>query len=164
MRKMIIAALLICSAALSADELKSQYITLDNTKLLAKPSAFAKTVKVLKKGMLVKVSAPKNGYVKATLPMGDDSVSGYLPMRAIQDKRPVMTASAKKSSDASAEETAAATKGFSKQIEAEQRAGSKGEGYERLDKAVARTTMDDPTGQLEGFREKGKLGEFKEDK
>ena len=31
-------------------------------------------------------------------------------------------------------------------------------------KAVARTTMEDPAGQLEGFREKGKLGEFKEEK
>lgn len=142
----------------------NQYVTLDGTRLLAKPAAFAKTVKTLKKGMLVKVEKAKNGYVKATLPMGEDTVTGYLPVRAIQAKRPSMTASARKSGDASAEEVAAATKGFNKQVEAEMRAGGKGDGYSKLDTALERTTMEDPAGQTETFREKGKLGEFKEEK
>jgi hypothetical protein len=164
MRSLILCTLVLLAGALAADELKSQYITLDNTKLLAKPAAFSKTMKTLKKGMLVKVGKAKNGYVQATLPMGDDSVTGYLPVRALQDKRPSMTANAKKSGDASAEEVAAATKGFNKQIESDMRASSTGDGYKRLDKAIERTTVEDPAGQTETFREKGKIGEFKEDK
>jgi hypothetical protein len=164
MQKLLFAAALCLSAALAAaPATTNQYITLDGTKLLSKPQAFAKAVKTLKKGMLVKVEKPKNGYVKATLPMGEDTVSGYLPVRAIQSKKPSMTASAKKSGDASAEEVAAATKGFNKQVEAELRS-SQGGGYEKLDQAVARTAMEDPGTQLEGFREKGQLGEFKEEK
>jgi hypothetical protein len=164
MQKTLIALALLVAGALGAAETTSQYITLDGTKLLAKPAAFAKVVKALKKGTLVKVEKAKNGYAKATVPMGEDTVSGYLPVRAYQEKKPSMTASAKKSGDASAEEVAAATKGFNKQVEAEMRAGSGASGYDRLDTAMERTKMEDPNGQLEGFREKGKLGEFKEEK
>ena len=47
MRSLILCTLVLLAGALAADELKSQYITLDNTKLLAKPAAFSKTMKTL---------------------------------------------------------------------------------------------------------------------
>ena len=34
--------------------------------------------------------------------------------------------------------------------------------FQKLDQALSRTAMDAPMDKLEGFREKGKLGEFKE--
>ena len=140
----------------------SLYVTLDNTRLLSKPSAFAKKLKTLKAGIMVKAEAPKNGYVKVTVPLGEDTVSGYLSVRALQKDRPKLTAAVHKSGDASAEEVAAATKGFNKQIEADLRSQDSGDGYQKLDQALSRTAMDAPLDKLEGFREKGKLGEFKE--
>jgi hypothetical protein len=94
--------------------------------------------------------------------MGGQSVTGYLPLRAVQKSRPKLTTAARKSSDASAEEVAAATKGFNEQVEAGLRGSGQNTGFERLDKALARTKFEDPMGQLEGFRKAGQLGEFKE--
>lgn len=157
--------MLMLAAALplaAAEELTSQYVSADGTRLLAKPQAFAKAVKTLKKGTMVKAGKPKAGYLKVTVPMGEESLSGYLPLRAVQKSKPSLTAKAKKSSDASAEEVAAATKGFNKQVEADMRKEGGNGGYETLDSALARTKVEDPMGGLEKFREEGKLGEFKE--
>jgi hypothetical protein len=150
---------LLAAVSLHADATK-QYITLDGTRLLSKPAAFSRAVKILKKGTAVMADAPKNGYVKVSL---NDTVSGYLSVRALQRSKPKLTADAKASGDASAEEVAAATKGFNKQIEANLRSqGDNEKNYAKLDKLVARSTVEDPEGSLEGFREQGKLGEFKE--
>ncbi len=158
----IILGLVLALPLAAADETTNQYISADGTRLLSKPQAFAKAVKTLKKGTLVKVGKPKAGYVKATVPLGEDTVNGYLPLRAIQKSKPSLTAKARKSSDASSEEVAAATKGFNKQIEADLRKGEGAGGYERLDTVLERTKVTDPVGGLEKFREEGKLGEFKE--
>lgn len=146
----------------AAEELTSQYVSADGTRLLSKPQAFAKAVKTLKRGTLVKAGKPKAGYLKVTVPMGEDTVSGYLPLRAVQKSRPSLTAKARKSGDASAEEVAAATKGFNKQVEADLRQSGGNAGFDSLDSALARTKVEDPMGGLEKFREEGKLGEFKE--
>lgn len=139
----------------------NQYVSAD-TRLLARPSAFGKSVRTLKKGTLVKAEKPRNGYIKVSVPMGEQSVTGYLPVRAVQKSRPKLTTAARKSRDASAEEVAAATKGFNEQVEADLRGSGQNTGFERLDKALKRTKVEDPMGQLEGFRKAGQLGEFKE--
>jgi hypothetical protein len=149
---------LLAATSLRADPTK-QYVTLDGTRLLTRPAAFSKAVKILKKGTAVMAETPKNGYVKVSI---DDDVSGYLSVRSLQTSKPKLTANAKASGDASAEEVAAATKGFNKQIEANLRSqGDNEKNYAKLDKLVERSTVADPEGGLEGFREQGKLGEFK---
>ena len=157
MRIWLLCLALAAAAPLRADATK-QYVTLDGTRLLSKPAAFSRSVKTLKMGTAVMADAPKNGYVKVTV--GDD-LSGYLSVRSLQKAKPKLTANAKASGDASAEEVAAATKGFNKQIEANLRSqGDNEKNYAKLDKLVARSTVEDPDGGLESFREQGKLGEF----
>lgn len=163
MRAFALAAALLLAWPLHAEvKTVNRYVSADQTRLLSKPTAFAKLVKTLKKGMLVKAEPAHNGYYKVSVPLGDATVSGYLALRALQTSRPSLNASAHKSSDASAEEVAAATKGFNKQIEAGLRADSKDDGFAKLDTALARTKVEDPMTSLEGFRKDGKLGEFKE--
>jgi hypothetical protein len=149
------------AAAKAVPATTNQYVSAD-TRLLAKPSAFGKSVRTLKKGTLVKAEKPRNGYIKVVVPLGEQSVSGYLPLRAVQKSRPKLTTAARKSSDASAEEVAAATKGFNQQVEADLRGSGQDKGFERLDRALARSKVEDPMGQLEGFRKAGQLGEYKE--
>jgi hypothetical protein len=151
-------------AAGGPSQTTTQYVALDNTRLLSKPNAFAKPIRILKKGMLVKAETPKNGYVKVTVPLGEDTVSGYLSIRSLQNRKPKLSAAAHASADASATEVAAATKGFNKQIEAELRRGDKADAYAKLDAALARSAVEDPENTLKDFRKKGRLGEFfKED-
>jgi hypothetical protein len=160
MRTLILAASLL-AAGLHAEATK-QYVTLDGTRLLKKPAAFAASAGTLKKGTAVWAEEPKAGYVKVKLE-GEDAKTGYLNARALQKTKPKSLAGAKKSGDASAEEVAAATKGFNKQVEADMRKDGKSEGsYEKLDTMLQRSTFTEPLGDTESFREKGKLGEFKE--
>lgn len=153
-----IALVLLVSASLHAEATK-QYVTLDNTRLLSKPTAFAKAKATLKQNAVVWAEAPKNGYAKVRVDATDET--GYLSVRALQKTKGKSMANAKKSSDASAEEVAAATKGFNKQVEADLRKDGKNEGgYDKLDKLEKRSTVEDPQSNTESFREKGQLGEF----
>ncbi len=165
LRPWALALSLLATASLHAQATK-QFVSLDGTRLLSKPAAFAKANGNLKKGTVVMADEAKNGYVKVRVTDEDsklDGSSGYLSVRALQKGKPKMTASAKKSGDASAEEVAAATKGFNKQIESDLRKNGDNEaGYKKLDALLARSKVEDPQGGGEGFREKGKLGEFKE--
>jgi len=145
----------------AADQATRQFLSLD-ARLLAKPAAFAKSLGNLKKGMAVWAQTPKKGYVQVRVDLGEDSKTGYLPMRALQRSKPSLMASTRRSSDASSEEVAAATKGFNKQIEAGLREKDTKGGYVKLDKALERSAMEDARSSTEPFREKGKLGEFKE--
>src|SRR5882757_9358660 len=116
------AILLLCLALpglLGADAVK-RYVTLDGTRLLTKPAAFSKSLGTLHKGDSVMAEKAKNGYYKVKVTSGNLSqVLGYLSSRALQENRPKIGVMASKGSDASAEEVAAATKGFNKQVEAE---------------------------------------------
>ena len=166
MRSLIV-ALLLClplAAPLRADDdtPTSRYVTLDSTRLLAKPSAFGKTLAKLKRGQMVTVYATKNGYSKVNVSLDSGDKMGFLSVHSIQDHKPKMTAAVHASGDASAAEVAAATKGFNKQIETDLRAKDTKGGYKRLDEALGRTGFDDPQGILANFREQGKLGEYKE--
>jgi hypothetical protein len=159
MRIWALSLALLAAASLHGDPTK-QYICLDGTRLLSRPAAFSRAVKILKKGTAVMAEDPKNGYVKVSV---DDDTSGYLSVRSLQAHKPKLTADAKASGDASAEEVAAATKGFNKQIEAKLRSqGDNEKNYAKLDKLIARSTVADPEGSLEDFRQAGRLGEFKQ--
>jgi len=162
MRSWVLSFALLFSASLSAAEATKQYVSLDGTRLLSKPAAFAKANGTLKKGTTVWADAAKSGYVKVKVEGGSlDGKTGYLSVRALQKSKPKLLSSAKKSGDASAQEVAAATKGFSKQVEADLRKeGGSGDGYDKLDQLIARTAVEDPASATETFREEGQLGEF----
>ena len=158
MKKTILMALCLFAGALHAEATR-QFVSLDNTRLLSKPTAFAKPNATLKQGTVVWADAAKNGYAKVKVDA--TGATGYLSVRALQASKPKSLAAAKKSSDASAEEVAAATKGFNKQVEADIRKDGNSEaGYNKLDKAIGRTKIEDPQSNTENFREKGQLGEF----
>lgn len=162
------ALLFVCLALpglLSADAVK-RYVTLDGTRLLSKPAAFSKSYGTLKKGQAVMAEKAPSGYYKVKLILRDgeerEHSIGYLSSRALQENRPKIGSSAAKSQDASAEEVAAATKGFNKQVEAEYKKGNAKLDYDLVTKLEDRTRFEKPRESLEEFREKGKLGEFSE--
>jgi hypothetical protein len=155
--------LLLASAPLRADDAApiTRYVMLDGTRLLAKPAAFGKTLAKLAKGTLVQCTPAKPGYLKVSLTVGGSPKTGFIPTRSLQDHRPKLVAGARSSTDASATEMAAATKGFNQQIEDDLRAKDTTGGYKRLDEGLARTSVSDPLASGASFRKAGGLGEFK---
>ena len=152
---------LACATALpAADQAQRRYICVDGTRVLSRPAAFAKTVVKLRKGMSVAAAAPVHGYVRVSVDLGKGTLTGYVPARALQESRPKLGSGAQASSDASAQEVAAATKGFNRQIEANLRASDTQGGYAKLDQALGRSGFGDPVDGLEAWRSQGKLGEF----
>lgn len=148
---------------LPAAEAVKRYITLDGTRLLSKPAAFSKSLGSLKKGDTVMAEKAKNGYFKVKVSSGELSqISGYLSSRALQASKPKIGVLASKGRDASAEEVAAATKGFNKQVEAEYKKKNAKLDYDLVTTLEERTAVENPKESLEGFRENGKLGEFSE--
>lgn len=149
------------SATLAADSPPStQYVTLEGTRLLATPAAFGRSLAKLHKGQSLQAWPAKGGYVKVSLSLGGVGKMGFVALRSLQDHRPKLGAGAVASGDASAQEVAAATKGFNSQVEAKLRSGDVKGGYARLDQGLARTGMADPVASLEGWRREGRLGEF----
>jgi hypothetical protein len=157
-------AFLLLAGALPAEALK-RYVTLDGTLLLSKPAAFSKNFGKLKKGQAVMAEKLPNGYYKVRLLLPEgverEHSSGYLSGKALQANKPKIGVAAK-SSDASAEEVAAATKGFNRQVEAEHGKANAKLDFELVSRLEERTKVEDPKGSLEEFRKDGKLGEFSE--
>jgi uncharacterized protein YgiM (DUF1202 family) len=146
---------------LSAEAVK-RYVTLDGTRLLSKPAAFSKSLGSLKKGDAVMAEKAANGYYKVKVQSGSHAQdTGYLSGRALQENKPRIGVVAK-SQDASAEEVAAATKGFNKQVEAEYKKKNAKLDYDQVTKLEQRTAVENPKESLADFRESGKLGEFSE--
>lgn len=164
MRWILSLCLALAATALAAKDgpPPKQYVNTDGTRLLAKPAAFAKAKAKLAKGQAVTLVEAKAGYVKVSLSKDGEALSGWLAKRALVKDKPKLSAKATRSKDASAEEVAAATKGFNKQVEAGLRENDKAGAYAKLDSGLARSEFKDPDSALEGFRQKGKLGEFKE--
>lgn len=161
MRSLIL-VLLALPLGLNADAVK-RYVTLDGTRLLSKPAAFSKSLGTLHKGDVVMAEKARNGYYKVKVTQGNlNQVSGYLSARALQENKPKIGVMANKGSDASAEEVAAATKGFNKQVEAEYKKKNAKLDYDQVDTLMSRTQFENPKENLDGFREKGKLGEYSE--
>ncbi len=161
----LLGLLLAVATAVSAEAIK-QYITLDGTRLLAKPTAFGKTYGKLKKGTSVWTELGSGGYLKVRVEPGSGNalaqVTGYIHKNAVQKNRPRILAKGESSKDASAEEVAAATKGFNKQVEAEYAKGNATLDYPKLDTLIERSRVADPASSNESFRQSGKLGEFSE--
>jgi hypothetical protein len=159
----LLLGLLLASAPRRADDAvpKTRYVMLDGTRLLATPAAFGKTLAKLAKGTAVQCFPAKPGYLKVAVTVDGTPKMGFIPARSLQDQRPKLYAGARSSTDASAHEMAAATKGFNKQIEDDLRAKDTAGGYKRLDEALARTTVNDPLAEGAPFRKAGSLGEFK---
>jgi hypothetical protein len=151
------------STQLQADPVK-RYVTLDGTRLLSKPAAFSKSYGSLRMGQAVMAEKGPNGYYKVSILNAENlhlkKSTGYLSARALQEDRPKIGSGARASSDASAEEVAAATKGFNKQIEADYGKQNSKLDYDLVSKLESRTQMSDPQNSLASFREKGKLGEY----
>jgi hypothetical protein len=162
MKKTLLACLLL-TGSLRAAPVKL-YVTLDGARLLAKPAAFSKSYGSLKLGQLVWAEHAGHGYYKVSVSsfetLGLKKGKGYLSGRALQEERPRIGSVARKSSDASAEEVAAATKGFNKQVEAQYKKDNASLDYDLVSKLEERTRISDAQASLKDFREKGKLGEF----
>ena len=160
MKKLLLLSLL-AAGSLHAEAVK-RYITLDGTRLLSKPAAFSKSYGTLSKGAMVLDEKAANGYykVKVSDPEGLKKDTGYISGRALQEKRPKIGSTARKSGDASAEEVAAATKGFNKQVEAQYKKDNASLDYDQVSRLEERTRISDPQAQLKSFRENGQLGEF----
>jgi len=140
----------------------TRYVVLDGTRLLATPSAFGRTLSKLAKGQSLRAWSAKTGYLKVAVTVGGTPKTGYVALRSLQEHRPRLSSNLSASSDASATEMAAATKGFNQQIENDRRAKDSSGGYARLDLGLARTKVADPMGATTDFRRQGSLGEFKE--
>jgi hypothetical protein len=155
-------ALALAAPLRATDDGVVRYVVLDSTRLLASPAAFSKTLAKLAKGQALRAWPARTGYLKVSVMVGDAPKTGFVALRSLMDHRPRLTSNASASTDASAHEMAAATKGFNQQIEDDRRAKDTAGGYARLDLGLARTTMADPLAETEAFRRAGSLGEFKE--
>jgi hypothetical protein len=147
-------ALAFPSLALAKQDIR--YITFSGTRLLEKPSAFSKTLAKLNAGASVMVVKAQGAYLYVTT----GEKPGWIAVRAVQAAKPKIGSSAKASTDASAEEVAAATKGFNSDVEAKYSKDNPALDFKQLDRLIDRTFMADPLEQLKDFRQKGKLGEF----
>ncbi len=163
-RSYLALAMLMALAAGARAEAVKRYITLDGTRLLSKPSAFSSNLGSLFKGQTVWCEPAPNGYFKVRVEKAPGqslkNTLGFLHSRALQQSKPKIGAMARKSQDASAEEVAAATKGFNKQVEAQYKKDNAKLDYDLVTRLEARTKVEDPEGSLKGFRQKGQLGEF----
>lgn len=164
-RHLILSLCLSLSGLVEAAAVK-QYVTLDGTRLLAKPTAFGRSYGKLKKGTAVFTEPGPGGYLKARIESGSGNslaqLTGYIHKNGVQKNSPRLSAKGGASKDASAEEVAAATKGFNKQVEAEYAKGNAQLDYGKLDTLIERSRVADPAASNEGFRKDGKLGEFSE--
>src|SRR3954469_1789378 len=127
------------ASSVSADTARKdvRYVSVSDTRLLARASAFAPTVARLKAGSAVAVTAKSAAYLKVTA----GGKTGWIPLRAVRTTRPRIGYSATKGSDATSEEVAAATKGFNSEIEGQHKKDNPQLDYVRLDKLEARTLV-----------------------
>ncbi len=164
MKKLLIILALFCAANAARAEGVKRYIQGEGVRLLAKPTAFAKSYGTLKKGQIVWAEKGPNGYFKVRVePIDGQELAqelGYISGRALGSSKPKMQASARKGGNASAEEVAAATKGFNKQVEAQVRSQNAKLDFDLLDRLLQRTQETDPNSATEGFRKSGQLGEY----
>jgi hypothetical protein len=150
----------LAATARADDAAQRRYVCVEGTRLLSRPAAFARKLAKLHKGQALVAAAPSHGYVRVSVDLESGTVTGYVAARALQDSRPRLGSGGQASNDASAQEVAAATKGFNRQIEANLRAADTKGGYAKLDQALARSGFSDPVDGLASFRSQGKVGEY----
>lgn len=156
-----LALLLLLPTPISAgSSTETRWVTVGETRLLSAPRAFATSLATLDAGDAVVVVGKKGGYLQVKV----GGKSGWLPERSLATERPKIGASRSGRSDASSEEIAAATKGFSSEVESEYSGSHPNLDYKALDRLEERTAVADPLGSLEAFRREAKIGEFAEAK
>ncbi len=140
--------------ALAAAEI--QYVQVEKTRLLTKPSAFSSAAAKLAYRTRVEVLGRRGAYVRVKSAAG----TGYVSASALSVKQPRFSSRLSKEY-VSSDEVALATKGFNAQIESEYRRKNPALPYAILDRLEAKTTYSDPLQHFRAFRQTGKLGEFR---
>ena len=153
----LLALLLLAVPAAAAERLKSGTvlrITLAEAAMKNSPKAFgSRTIKTLAKGSVVTYLGSSGIYYKVS----DDRQTGYIAARSVVEAGKFQSFS--RSSEVSQSDMAAATKGFSPEVERENRKNKRLR-YDRMDQAEKLSTVTDPASQLAGFRQEGRLGEY----
>ena len=129
-------------------------ITLTEAAMKSSPKPFgSKTIKTLAKGSLVTYLGSSGIYYKVS----DKRHTGYIAARSVVEAGKFQSFS--RSSKVSQSDMAAATKGFSPEVERENRKNKRLR-YDRMDQAEQASTVADPASQLASFRKEGRLGEY----
>jgi len=130
-------------------------INVSKTKFKSSPRAFgAKIIATLERGEEVVFESEKGGFYKVKF----DGKSGFIPSKSLIKSKKFKSFS--RSAKVTSSDVSAATKGFSPEVEAKNRENKKLR-YDLMDEAEKMSTVGDPEASLEGFRKKGKLGEYK---
>lgn len=160
----VLMALALSGSLDAASKMEKKYVARSGIRLLSSPSSFSKTVAKLDAGQLVLANSQSTKGYHAVMVKGgkSDGKKGYLSRMALQPSRPRIVYSTKRSQDASAEEVAAATKGFNKQVEAKYRKGNAKLDYDQLDRLIERSDENTDSKSHQTFRKEGKLGEYAE--
>ena len=152
-----LALLLLAAPATAAEKLKSGSvlrITLAEAAMKSSPKAFgSRVIKTLPKGSAVTYLGRSGIYYKVS----DRQSTGYIAARSVVETGKFQSFS--RSSEVSQSDMAAATKGFSPEVERENRKNKRLR-YDRMDQAEQVSTVTNPSGQLAGFRKAGRLGEY----
>lgn len=156
LRVLALALALVSGLPLQAADKVIRYISLSQTRLLSQASAFSKTLARLEARTAVEVLSQKGAYYQVKA----GPAKGWIPVHALQASLPRIGYNTRRSSDTSAEEVAAATKGFNSDIEAQYGQNNPALDYKMLDRLEARTAVADPLNNLAGFRRQGRIGEF----
>jgi len=153
----ILALLLLAPPAAAAETLKNGSvlrITLAEAAMKSSPKAFgSRTVKTLAKGSFVTYLGSAGIYYKVS----DDRHTGYIAARSVVEAGKFQSFS--RNGEVSQSDMAAATKGFSPEVERENRKNKRLR-YDLMDRAEQASTVADPASQLAGFRKEGRLGEY----
>jgi len=129
-------------------------INVSKTKLKSSPKPFGGTLlKTLDRGESVKFIGSKGSFHEVKY--GD--LKGFIPAKSLIRAKKFKSFS--RTAKVTESDMAAATKGFSPEVEKKNRQ-NKALRYDLMDKAEKIATVDDPLESLAGFRKQGKLGEF----
>lgn len=121
-------------------------------KNVAKPFG-AKILKTLEKGDTVSYMDKESSWFKVEY----EGTEGFIPQKSLIESKKFKSFS--RTAKVTETDMAAATKGFSPEVEKKNRENKELK-YDLMDKAEAKSTVKDPLKTLKSFREKGKLGEF----
>lgn len=121
-------------------------------KNLAKPFG-AKILKTLQNGDTVSYIDKKNSFYEVDY----EGFIGFVPIKSLVKAKKFSSFS--KTAKVTETDMAAATKGFSPEVEKKNRENNALR-YDLLDKAEADSAVEDPLNSLEPFRKQGQLGEF----
>jgi len=129
-------------------------ISLSEAVMKSSPRAFgSKVIRTLPKGTTVTYLGASGIYYQVS----DGRVTGYITSKSVVKAAKFQSFS--RSGEVTQSDMAAATKGFSPEVERENRKNRKLR-YDLMDKAEQVSTVTRPETSLKGFRREGRLGEY----